>query len=761
MRKYLATIFFIILSYLAAAQPQINNWFFSSHNGLNFSSGTPTYISGQIGVNEGGSAISDRNGQLLFYSDGIRVWNKQHVIMPNGSGLTGGYGSSTQSCVIVPKTLDGRYYYIFTTDEEGGTWGLRYSIVDMTLSSGNGDVTAKNIPLLTPVSEKVTAVMHCNRKDYWVICHKYGSDAYYSYLASDTGVNTNPVISHVGAFIPITYATMAGSLKASPDGRKLVAASGETAVELFDFNNATGIVSNGASIFNNSIPGIPYGVEFSANSTKLYVSVTHYWDSIDFRRYSGVFQFDLTQPTIAGIVASKTQLVRYDSGNEMGQLQRGPDGKIYMSQYQKAYLSVINSPEIAGAGCGFVTNGFSLPNMGIFNLPNFINDYYAVPDSFRIISNSFCVNVPIEFSYNISGGVTSVLWDFDNPSSGVQNSSTSLTPSHNFSSSGNYRIKLIKYGPCGTDTLKKTITISDIIVNLGSDTSFCELSSVQLDPHTSGPNTYLWNNSSTNSVYNATTAGEYWVEVTNNVGCKRRDTILVTSKPLPQVNLGKDTSLCVGQSLLLDAQNNGAQFLWQNSSSQETLSVDQSGSYWVEVTVNGCKTRDEITISPAFQPSFSLGPDQLLCPDQPILLSPGLSSVNYRWQDGSLTPTYLVTKKGAYYVDITNTCGATRDSINIIDGTCKLYVPSAFTPNDDGLNDLFKVSGTSSVTEFEMRIFNRWGQLLFFSKNPNSGWNGIYNGSMSLPGVYIYSIKYKEMGATGTQYKKGSVTLIK
>ena len=122
MKKWSATIFFIILSYLASSQPQINNWFFSSYHGLSFSSGNPTYMPGTIGVNEGGSAVSDHNGQLLLYSDGIRVWNKQRAIMPNGSGLTGGYGSSTQSCVIVPKTFDESQYYIFTTDEEGGNW---------------------------------------------------------------------------------------------------------------------------------------------------------------------------------------------------------------------------------------------------------------------------------------------------------------------------------------------------------------------------------------------------------------------------------------------------------------------------------------------------------------------------------------------------------------------------------------------------------------------------------------------------------------
>jgi hypothetical protein len=222
---------------------------------LNFSTGSPTYLGGgQVRVMEGCSAISDRNGLLLFYTDGIHVWNKLHQIMPNGSGLEGGYGSSSQSSIIVPKTADGSEYYVFTADEEGGPWGLKYSIVNMGLDGGNGDVTVKNSPLVTPVSEKLAAVRQCNKKGYWIICHKFGSDAYYAYSATDTGVNPNPVITHIGSFIPIAYYTMAGCLKSSPDGKKLAAGNFTFGLELFDFDNRTGTISNGTTILAAPTP---------------------------------------------------------------------------------------------------------------------------------------------------------------------------------------------------------------------------------------------------------------------------------------------------------------------------------------------------------------------------------------------------------------------------------------------------------------------------------------------------------------------------
>jgi gliding motility-associated-like protein len=742
------------------SQSQTNNWFFTN-NGLNFSSGNPVnIIGGQIIVMEGASAISDKNGQLLFYTDGITVWSKNHTVMPNGQGLAGGFGSSTQSCIIVPKTKDEKEYYIFTTDDEGRPQGFQYSIVDMSLNGGLGSVIIKNQPLVTPCSEKVTVIKHCNKKDYWVITHKYGSDAYYSYLATENGVNPNPVISITGSFIPVTYSTMAGALKASPDGKKIIAMHANIGAELSDFNNQTGVISNTIEIFNNN-NALHYGAEFSANSKVLYISIHGYWYQADLKRYSGVFQFDLSLPTITGIVNSKFEVYRYNPISEVGTMQRGSNGKIYMSQYQKAYLSVVNSPEVYGAGCNFVDIGVSLPAPAKASLPNFLNDYSTSVDSFRVTSTGFCVGKPVTFNYTATGDVTALLWNFGNPPSGSLNNSTSTSPSHTFSSPGNYTIKLIKYSPCGNDTISKQISVGSIQLSLGNDAVICEKSTYLITPQTNGVTSFLWQDGSTLPTYTASSAGLFWVQVSNSTnGCILRDTIIITTKLLPVIDLGRDTSLCTGKTLLLNAFSPGLQYIWQDNSTNSTLVANNPGIYWVQATLNGCIKRDTINISSLTNPKFTLGSDQYLCPGISLFLTPGLSNVSYTWQDGNTSSSYKVNTPGLFYVDITNTCGTTRGSINILSGNCTIRVPSAFTPNNDGLNDQFRVLGTQLISEFDFKIFNRYGQLIFHSLNKDSYWNGFFKGVKVVSGAYMYLLTYKSIGSQHKNILKGSILLI-
>ena len=741
----------------------MNNWFFTGNNGLNFSTGAPVNIpGGQIVVMEGASAISDKNGQLLFYTDGITVWNKNHAIMANGQGLAGGYGSSTQSCIIVPKTKDEKQYYIFTADEEGGSKGFQYSIVDITLNSGLGGLTIKNQLLVTPCSEKVTAIRHCNKKDYWVITHKYGSDAYYAYLATENGVDPNPVITHTGSFIPVAYGTMAGALKSSPDGKRIVAVHPNIGVELSDFNNQTGIISNTTEIFNNN-NAHHYGAEFSASSKMLYVFIHGYWYQPDLARHSGVFQYDLSLPTITAISNSKFEVFRYDQPNDAGSMQRGPNGKIYLSQYRRNYLSVINSPEIYGSGCNFVNVGISLPADGEASLPNLLNDYGTSLDTFQITNSVSCINTPVNFSYTATGDVTALQWDFGDLSSGTANFSAIPDPVHIYSAVGTYNVRLIKISVCGNDTLQKTVTIGDVSVNLGSDTAYCGQQNILLDPHATGSNSYLWQNGFTTSTITTTVPGLYWVEVkSNSGGCTRRDSIVLISKPLPVVNLGRDSGLCINQQITLDAQNAGSNYLWNNNTTNQTLLVNQSGLYWVKVTSSsGCSSTDTIIVRPLLKSVFTLGPDQSICAGQTIQLKINLSGVSYLWQDGSTSSMYNVNTEGSYFADVTNQCGTTRDSIVFRKSECVVYVPNAFTPNNDGKNDYFRASGTGSVTEFEMNVYNRWGQLIFATKDKSKGWNGTFNSMLQPDGIYVWTIRFKTPANPKQELMKGTVMLIR
>lgn len=155
------------------------------------------------------------------------------------------------------------------------------------------------------------------------------------------------------------------------------------------------------------------------------------------------------------------------------------------------------------------------------------------------------------------------------------------------------------------------------------------------------------------------------------------------------------------------------------------------------------------------------GPDQFICTGQQIKLQLNIPGVNYLWQDGSSSSSFNVINDGTFFVDITNNCGTTRDSILFVKTECQVYVPNAFTPNNDGKNDYFKASGTGNVIEFEMNVYNRWGQLVFKTKDKSKGWNGTLK-SMPQPGsVYVWTVRFKTATNSSEQFMKGTVVLIR
>ncbi len=203
-----------------------------------------------MNAGEGSSSVSDAAGNLLFYTNGIDVWNSSHLIMANGSGLFGS-NSTTQSALIVKQPGSNNIYYLFTQDLFAGPNGLRYSIVDMNLASGQGSVTAKNVLLQSPSCEKLAATKHCNGRDVWILSHDYNSAQFRVFLLSHSGISSSPIISSSGSTITSSLAT-AGYLKVSPNGKKIAAVvTGvlpDGRFELFDFDNVSGIVSNSLAI---------------------------------------------------------------------------------------------------------------------------------------------------------------------------------------------------------------------------------------------------------------------------------------------------------------------------------------------------------------------------------------------------------------------------------------------------------------------------------------------------------------------------------
>ena len=657
LRISLSFFAFLFLQLHVQAQKEANIWYFGSYAGVDFNSGSPVALTnGQMSTNEGCASIADANGNLLFYTDGITVWNKNHVIMWNGTGLYGNY-SATQSGVIVPQPGNPDIYYIFTIDAEAGTYGFRYSIVDMSLQSGLGEVTDKNIPIVTPTTEKITATEK-SPGEIWIVTHLWNSNNFYAYTLDQTGFNSTPVISSSGAVHNGSTTNTIGYMKLSPDGTRLALAVdwGLQIVELFDFNKSTGEVSNNLLLMTGFPGAGPYGIEFSPNSDVLYATN----ESAGVQ--SHLYQWDLNAGTSSQIIAS---LVTMGNLNNAGALQLAPDGKIYLSQTGTNYLGVINDPDTPGTGCDFVVNNVYLQSGSCnFGLPDFISSFFLQA---AFTFEGICFGDTTWFTLADTTGIDSVCWYFDDVNSGAADSSHDLAPYHIFTEADSFNVILQAFGY--SDTAYDTVLV--IIyphpdTNLGPDTAICLNDVITLDA--SYPDaSYLWMDATTDSTHTASLPGLYYVEVTSVEGCITRDSILITNHPLPVVDLGNDTLICDGQTLTLDVTNSGVLYLWQDGSVNPQFTISSAGLYWAFVTdTNTCSKADSIIVNYVPVPPLNLGVDTAICLNDTLLLSAAYPDVTYLWSNGSTNPDLKVYTTGVYWAQITDTnhCVST-DTFNL------------------------------------------------------------------------------------------------
>jgi gliding motility-associated-like protein len=465
--KKIVCIFLLLHAVAAFSQKQGNIWYFGINAGVDFNSGSPTaLLDGQVNTYEGSASIADANGSLLFYTDGVTVWNKQHQAMENGEGLLGNI--STTQVVIVQKPGSETQYYIFTAaaGEELGA-GLRYTEVDMALNNGLGAVTQnKNIPLFTNANEQITATFHHNGADIWLINRNYWNGDFYAYLITPAGVSTTPVISPGGG--PVG----AGYMKASPDGSKLAMAT-LYSVELYDFNNSTGVAGNGTTLTTASNY---YGLEFSPSGKRLYASMYI---------FAQVVQFNLDAPNIA---ASATLVLNDGIDYYGGGLQTGPDGKIYMSNYYETSLTVINNPDALGAACNVVPHAVSLGDRtGWIGLP-----FAFWTSALSIEVENVCLGAETSFSFTADAPYNSVLWDFGDGTTSVQEN-----PVHTYAAAGTYTVTFTGIKPGIERVLTQEVVISaQPQFTLGGPYEACIASSVTLSAEAQNFNpaqaTYLW-----------------------------------------------------------------------------------------------------------------------------------------------------------------------------------------------------------------------------------------------------------------------------
>jgi PKD repeat protein len=461
--------------------------------------------------------------------------------MANGLGLFGG-NNATQSGIIVKQPGNTNIYFVFTVPNTGNQNApVAYNVVDMTLAAGLGSVTVKNYSLYYSSTDKQVAIRHCNGRDIWILSHEYNTNNFRAYLLTATGVNNTPVISSAGESV---FYSNGGELKISPDGKKLAMAMGINVLTpseqggffLFDFNAATGVVSNSLALLSTpNCIGRAFGVEFSPDGTELYGTSSTSVTPVT----SGLYQWNVCAATASAIVNSRyTYSV---TGPVFRSVQRAINNKLYLACLGQQSISVINNPNGVGAAMNFSLYAQSIaPKICTNGLPNYINGYFrTAPTPFLNTVNCQNVSFSIPPSPTFSSGcqatpypASGYLWDFGDAASGAANSSTLASPSHFYAALGTYSVSLILFNPCTNDTLKKVITIATPgpTPAISGSTLVCKGERRILTA--SGGSVYAWSNGATTatSAVTPTQTSIYTCSATLN-GCTLAKTFTVTVNP--------------------------------------------------------------------------------------------------------------------------------------------------------------------------------------------------------------------------------------
>ncbi len=736
---------------------QDNNWYFGRMAALNFSTGKPVAIvNSEMDTMEGSAAISDHNGQVLFYTNGIDVWNKNNVKMPHGTGLLGDQ-STTQSAVIVPKPGSSTHYYIFAADDAGGPNGLTYSEVDMAADNGNGDVILANVPLVNPVTEKITAVYHDNGEDIWVTTHGWGNNTFYSYLVTASGVSNIPIISNVGSVIEgaDNSGHYAGWMSISPNGKRLASVNGLLNVELFDFNNQTGLLSNAVVVKS---PAKCYGVEFSPNSKLLYVTGN-----------DNIFQYNITATDVAATQKSVGSI------NVASSIKLGPDSKIYLvSKYLAGSLSVINNPNIEGTGCNFVTDAVDLGGKKTFvGLPNFVVAPYYLLD---IDTEHDCNDTEVSFMTIGTVNAESVIWDF-----GDGNQSTSQFAVHTYAATGTYTVKAkAKSGKETRYFTKQVVVVKAPVANKPDDVITCSSANgegifnlAQMDSAVLGSQSsdlftvsyYLTETDAaagTNALpanYNANagTTTVYARVSRNNSDCYAVTSFNLTVVPSPVLEMDDTYGFCEDSYVVIEAPEGFDSYEWTFEGKTVTggnlKSVDKPGEYTLRVTrATGnliCDATKIITVHESQKPVIK-NIDIKDWSDNNNSIDVITASVgDYEYSiDGTVyqdSPLFENLEPGQYNVAVRdkNGCGMAQDEVLL------LMYPRYFTPNGDGFHDKWQVDNAWFTQDLAITIVDRYGRIMASFKGNSPGWDGTYNGAQLPATDYWFIITRKN----GKEYK--------
>lgn len=796
------------ISMQANAQNEENVWVFGDRTGLDFTATSPVPVVNELFPGYKGSAsICDAGGQLLFYSNGYWVWDKNNFLMPGlTSGISGYTGPSSpsvgypplmnwtgsfasQSAAICGMPNNAGKYYLFSLNTTGQ---LYYSQIDMSLNSGNGDLVPgkTSIFLDGALCEKMTVVKGCN--NIWLIVKSRVGNNYKAFEINDTGIVTTPVLSNVGLLPSSWY--QCGVIKFSPDAKKMAAACfssaiphGKGGLELYDFDPSTGKLTNPVVLDSSSTMGYYYGTCFSPDNTKLYASTSSFFDGSVFR-YGKIHQFDLSLSSTAAIIASNTTIYNdiITQQDNIGDLKRGKDGKIYVGS-GSSYLSFtpfmhcINFPNLAGMACGMTPNAIAMPP-GAWSHRSIPNDIALIdaPDTTGTIINiTACFADSVDLIAD-----TGKRYQWSNGSNQKK-----ITVYNN-------AIYSVSFINTSCQYQKDTYIVRFISLPTWNNSGYSCPGAAQakawVKPSIGDTTTFMyeWKDAMGNIFYKNTTrfadtvsgldTGRYFLTIKTVSGCDTTILIHILPLPLPIASMIVDSIACKGTAISFINTSNVPLWKWYfgdgNTSNDNNpkYSYNNTGNYTTSLVVTnieGCSDTIPRQISVKdLHLNLNANSELVEVNDVVILQSSSLQPYTVEtWQ-----PAYLFNDQSAYRqnvkMDTTHTFVVFgRSEEGCVDSaSVKVTVnplvsmPNAFTPNGDGKNDRFRPVAKGYIFVRYFEVYNRFGQKVYSAFGPKAqeGWDGSFNGKPVEIGTYYYHINI-ETESVGTIYLKGDVIVIR
>lgn len=319
--------------------------------------------------------------------------------------------------------------------------------------------------------------------------------------------------------------------------------------------------------------------------------------------------------------------------------------------------------------------------------------------------------------------------------------------------------------------------------NLGPDTLLCPKEIFTLVAHVQGATSYTWSSKGLNindginynidfdSTITIIGQGRYWAFVTVAKTCEVVDTMVVRYRGNKQLNFN-DTALCQGNTLVLDADFGTGIYKWesippqrddQNNTNQSTYYIYNPGFYTVTAMVGHCIFKDSLTVVYNDTLRLALGRDTTLCQGETFIITPNANTTDYTWQDGTKTGSFTARTTGLYRIIAQNGCGRDTAEMNIVFDPCPcaLLLPNAFTPNGDGMNDIFRPLHACDMESYNMTIFNSYGEKIFFSTDPLKGWDGKLKNRVLNQGNYVWSVSYIKTSTRNPIQKQGNILLLR